>query len=574
MAKRWIIAPESPEAPDAARSWGVTPLVAQLLINRGLSTSAAARQFLTPKLTDLHAPELLPGAVGAAQRISDAIRDRRRIVLYGDYDVDGTTGVAILWHVLHRAGADVSTYVPHRIEEGYGLNLGSVERLIEGGAKMIITIDCGITAVDVAKAIRRAGVSLIITDHHTPADDIPDADAIVHPTVGGAYPNESLCGAGVAFKLAWAIAQQLGGASRVAPEFRDLLVEMLPLAALGTIADVVPLTGENRIIARHGLGALPTTELAGLRALIEVAGLTGERVSSYDVGFKLAPRINAAGRMGHADLAVELLTNATPERASEITMYLDEHNRARQATERKIVKEARQRVEGEGLAGDARRAIVLASKGWHAGVIGIVAARIVERYHRPTILIALENGEGQGSGRSIRNFDLHAALAASGKLLTSFGGHAMAAGLRIAEANVDAFTEAFVATANNRITHEDLVPKIRLDAEISLSALSLQVVESVSALGPFGNGNPKPKLATQWLELAEEPRLVGRDSAHLSARFREGGVQIKSIGFGLGEQIEALKNHRRCRVAFEPIINEWNGRRTVEMQVLDMKFPE
>ena len=201
----------------------------------------------------------------------------------------------------------------------------------------------------------------------------------------------------------------------------------------------------------------------------------------------------------------------------------------------------------EGLAGDARRAIVLASKGWHAGVIGIVAARIVERYHRPTILIALENGEGQGSGRSIRNFDLHAALVTSGEFLTSFGGHAMAAGLRIAEENVAAFTEAFVATANNRITHEDLVPKIRLDAEISLSALSLQVVESVSALGPFGNGNPKPKLATQWLELAEEPRLVGRDSAHLSARFREGGVQIKSIGFGLGDQIEALKNHRRCR---------------------------
>lgn len=573
MAKQWIISPPPADLTAAADRWCVPPIVAHLLINRGLSKDEPAEGFLSPKLRDLHPPEQLPGAAAAAVKIVDAIRANARIVLYGDYDVDGTTGLAILWHTLSRAGADVSFYVPHRVEEGYGVNLDAVRQLVADGARMIITIDCGITAVEAAEEIAAAGAQFIITDHHTAHATIPRADVIVHPTVGGTCPNPNLAGAGVAFKLAWAIGQRLSDSDRVGPEFRDLLVEMLPLAALGTIADVVPLIGENRIIAKHGLQGLANTALPGLRALKESAGLRGDRISGYDVGFKLAPRINAAGRMGHARLAVELLTRAGEDRAREIALYLEEHNRARQATERKITRQAVEMVEREDLAGDARRAIVLASEGWHAGVIGIVAARLVDRYHRPAVMIALADGKGQGSARSIRHFDLSAALAACSEHLLSHGGHAMAAGLRIDGDRVEQFAKAFVKIANNRLTGDDLVEKLRLDAQVALDELTLPTAEAIVGLGPFGVGNPRPKLATDWVELANEPRCVGKRQEHLQASFRRDGVSIRAIGFGMGSRIESLKQHRRCRVAFEPVINEFNGRRTVEMQIMDFQFP-
>jgi single-stranded-DNA-specific exonuclease len=541
---------------------------------------------LTPQLKDLHPPDLLPGAVGAAAAIVNAVRSGAKIVIYGDYDVDGTASVAILWHALTFLGARVFFYVPHRTEEGYGLNPEAVDRLVQEGAGFIITVDCGITAVDVADTLRRAGVPLVVTDHHAPHTALPPAEAIVHPALsgtacygdtplaGGSYPNPDLAGAGVAFKVAWAIGQKVSGADRVDPRFRSLLLDLLPLAALGTIADVVPLRGENRIIARYGLEGLVGTRLPGLRALIESAGLSGGRISGYDVGFKLAPRINAAGRMGHARLAVELLTRADTDRAREITLYLEEHNRSRQATERQMTRDAVERIEGANLAGDARRAIVLASHGWHAGVIGIVAARLVDRFHRPAIMISVGTDEAQGSGRSIPGFDLHAALASCAEHLRSYGGHAMAAGIRLAPDQIEPFTDAFLHVANGRLTGEDLVPKLRLDAEISLDELTMPTAEAVLALGPFGLGNPRPRFASDWIELADEPRAVGQHGRHLSASFHQDGVRMRAIGFGLADRLEDLKQHRRCRVAFEPIINEFNGRRSVEMQVVDFRFPD
>lgn len=573
MSRRWLISAPAADLSAAARRWQVPAVVAQLLLNRGLSADQPAATFLTPKLKDLYPPDQLSAATEAAARIVEAIDSQSKIVLYGDYDVDGTTGVAILWHTLARAGADVEFYVPHRIEEGYGLNPDAVRRLIQDGAQMIITVDCGITAIEEAETLAEAGVQLIITDHHAMHDPMPRADAIVHPGMDRGYPNPDLSGAGAAFKLAWAIGLEIAGADRVGPDFRSLLVEMLPLAALGTIADVVPLSGENRIIARYGLEGLATTPLPGLRALIESAGLGGGKISGYDVGFKLAPRINAAGRMGHARLAVELLTRADQDRAREIALYLEEHNRSRQATERQITRQAVEMIERDHLAGDARRAIVLASEGWHAGVIGIVAARIVDRFHRPTIMIALADGQGQGSGRSIQHFDLSAVLASCSEHLLSYGGHAMAAGIRIAEDRIESFTEAFVQMANNRLTGEDLIPKLRIDAVVALDELTMPTVEAIVGLGPFGIGNPRPRLATDWIELADEPRCVGQHGQHLQASFRQHGVCVKGIGFGLGALLQDLKQHRRCRVAFEPIINEFSGRRTVEMQMIDLKFP-
>ena len=297
MDEKWLITPTSPQRAELAAEWRLPELVAQILINRGVDRPSVGAGFLAPQLKDLYPPARLPGSRQAAEIIIDSIRKKRKIVLYGDYDVDGTTGLAILWHTIRCAGGEAGFYVPHRVDEGYGLNRQAVERLADDGADLIVTIDCGITAVEEAAFLRERGVGLIVTDHHTPQEALPIADAVVHPTVGGNYDNPNLCGAGVAFKLAWSIGQALSGSARVDASFRALLVDLLPLAALGTIADVVPLVGENRIIARHGLRSLPSCELPGVRALIESAGLLNEEIDGYDVGFKLAPRINAAGRI-------------------------------------------------------------------------------------------------------------------------------------------------------------------------------------------------------------------------------------------------------------------------------------
>lgn len=572
-SRKWIFAPPHEDLSRLAAAFAVPALIAQLLANRKIECADQSRSFLSPMMKDLFAPAELPGARKAADQLLKAIRDKTPIVIYGDYDVDGVTGTAILWHMIRAMGGSVSFYVPHRVDEGYGLSGEAISSLIDDGARLIVSVDCGITACEQVAQARERGANVIITDHHAPAAVLPEASAIVHPTACGPSPNEHLCGAAVAHKLAWALALAASGGERASDEHRALLLELLPLVALGTIADVVPLSGENRILARHGLAMLPQTRLVGLRALMASAGLNGDRVSGYDVGFKLAPRINAAGRMGHARLAVELLTRADEQRAEEIAAYLEEHNRKRQSTESKITRLARERIDKHNLAGDARRAIVVAGDGWHPGVVGIVASRLVDRYHRPAVVISTNGDEGQGSARSIEHFVLSEALAACDELLISHGGHARAAGLRIAADRIDEFTEAFVSLANNALTPADMIPSLRLDAEVCLSQLDLGTAGMIENLGPFGAGNPKPRLATQWIELAAEPRCVGKGEAHLAASFRENGTTMRAIGFGLGERIEDLKEHRRCRAAFEPTINEFRGNRTVEMQLLDLEFP-
>ncbi|MHC5108825.1 MAG: single-stranded-DNA-specific exonuclease RecJ [Planctomycetota bacterium] len=574
MTRDWIIQETDVFHRELTTSDRIPPLIMNLLATRGINGHEAIDAFLTPQMTDLYPPEQLPGARDAASLIVDAIKQNRKVVLYGDYDVDGTTGASILWHILTLAGATPKVYVPHRIEEGYGLNVQACNQLVDDGASVIVSVDCGITACDVADELKARGADLIVTDHHQAHDQLPHASAIVHPGLDGSYPNPGLCGSGVAFKLGWAIAQALSGSEKVGSEYRELLVELLPLAALGTIADIVPLVDENRIIARHGLARLTRSRIAGVRALIDQAGITSPNISAYDVGFKLAPRINAAGRMGHADLAVELLTSANAQRAREIAEFLDEHNRTRQSTERKITREAMEMIESGNLASDSRRAIVLSGEGWHPGVIGIVASRIVDRFHRPAVVIAWHDGEGQGSARSIRNFNLADALAACDENLISHGGHAMAAGLRVGPEKLSAFEEQFVAVANNRLTGRDLVPKLRLDAEVNLNVLTLPTVRLLELLGPFGSENPKPRFCTDWVDLAAEPRCVGQTQKHLQATFSQSGIKMKAIAFGQAGAIDDLKRHRKCRVAFEPIINDFNGRTNVEIQVLDFKFPE
>jgi len=574
MPKNWTITPPWSQCAATARRLGIHPLLAQVLHNRGVANEDAVRIFLNPELKTLLAPEALPGAVKAADIIVDKIRQRRPIVIYGDYDVDGITATAILWHLLTMAGACVSFYVPHRLEEGYGVNAEALRQIRLDGADTVITVDCGITAVEEAKIAREIGLTLIVTDHHAPGTVLPEADAIVHPAVDGGYANPDICGAGVAFKLAWAIARTLSQSERVRPEFRKFLIDATSLAALGTIADVVPLAGENRVLARFGLLGVNNTRLIGLRALIESARLADQKIDSEHVGFWLAPRLNAAGRMGHAQLAVELLTLADAARAKEIASYLESQNRGRQSIERDIFKKACEKIEAGNLASDARRAIVLASEGWHAGVIGIVASRIVDRYCRPTVLISLENGQGQGSGRSIRHFEMHRALAECAGHLDAFGGHAMAAGLRIRHERVEAFTESFVDLANRTLTAKDLEPALRLDAEVALNDLPDSLVHEMQKLAPFGMGNPKPRFASGMLELSGEPRVVGKDARHVQFALTDGRIVRKAIAFNQKDALQPLLDHRRCRVAFEPIIDTYNGRTSVKLQVIDMAFPE
>ena len=572
MEREWIISAPQPERERLAREARIAPLLAQLLLNRGLRTASEIRPFLTPDFTLLLPPDALPGAVPAARALLAAVRAGRRIVIYGDYDVDGVTGTAILWHGLKLSGADVRFYIPSRLEEGYGVNCDALEAIAAEGGQVVVTVDCGITAVAEARRARQLGLELIVTDHHQPKEELPDAAQIVHPSACGASANPHLSGAGVALKIAWALAQEVCGAARVAAEFREFLLDATAFAALGLVADVVPLIGENRIITSFGLRHLVHTQNPGLRALIEVSGLTGKKsFDDYHVGFMLAPRLNAMGRMGHARLAVELFTRTNAERAREIATLLDAQNRQRQVVEREIAVQAEAMVIERGFHRESCRGIVLGSPGWHPGVIGIVASRLVERFCRPTVLVALENGLGQGSGRSVRHFPLHEVLRGCEQHLLSHGGHAMAAGLKLRADQLDAFTAAFLAEAARRLTPADLQPKLHLDDEVSLGDLTPELVDALQRMAPFGEGNPRPRLATGVVDLVEPPRVVGQDGAHLQFTVRQQGAYRKAIAFGLGWQVAELAQHCRVRLAFEPLANEWNGQRKVELKVLDWK---
>ncbi|HRK30825.1 MAG TPA: single-stranded-DNA-specific exonuclease RecJ, partial [Tepidisphaeraceae bacterium] len=543
----------------------------------------------------LHEPELLPGVPPSAARIARAIGGNEKIVIYGDYDVDGITAAAILFHAIKLLGGNCETYVPHRIEEGYGLNADAVSQLCDEGARLIITVDCGVTAIEPVEIARSRGVDVVVTDHHemktSPTEPtaatgenappaaplLPRSDFIVHPRLPGlsTYPNPHICGAGVAFKLAWAVGKEISGSAKVSEPFRAFLLEAMALAALGTIADVVPLIGENRVLARFGLGSVKKSRLTGLRALIESANLTGEDLDSFHVGFLLAPRLNAAGRMGHAKLAVEMLTTADDARATEIADYLEQQNRLRQQTEKSILDAALKQVHDLNLDSDEHHAIVLGAAGWHPGVIGIVASRIVDRFHKPTIMIAInEDGTGQGSGRSIGGFHLARALDGCTEHLISHGGHEMAAGLKLRGEKLDVFRAAFLRHAKQVLAPEALTPRLHLDGMTELKMVDEALVKDLARLGPFGQGNRKPVLCCKGVELAGLPRVVGRDGQHLQLFLKQNGTTMKAIAWRCADLLDRLKPGVRVDLAIEPTINEWNGMRRVEVEVKDLQFTE
>jgi single-stranded-DNA-specific exonuclease len=386
------------------------------------------------------------------------------------------------------------------------------------------------------------------------------------------YPNPHLCGAGVAFKLAWGIGQAVSGAVKVSETFRNFLVEATAFAALGTIADVVPLVGENRILAHFGLGGLKESKLTGIRALIASASLTGQKLDSYHVGFLLGPRLNACGRMGHARLAVEMLTEADQNRANEIAAYLETQNRARQTMEKQILEQALAQIDSNGWAGDGSRALVLGGEGWHAGVIGIVASRIVDRLCRPTVMVALSNGHGQGSARSVPGFHLATALQACDQHLITHGGHEMAAGLKIETARFENFRQAFCEYARTTVSEEMLTPQLKLECAADLGQISQAMVTDLRRLGPFGRDNPKPLLCLKDLTVAGEPRRVGKSGEHLQIMVRQKNQTMKCIAFSAGDLLDRLTAGATIEVAAEPGINEFNGRTSVELQIKDIHF--
>jgi single-stranded-DNA-specific exonuclease len=575
MPKAWRFTPhDESRVRRLAAALGVAPLTAQVLIARGLTDPSAAKTFLSGTLRDLHPPELLPGAADAAQRIAAAVSAGRRITIYGDYDVDGVTSVSLLWDCLTLLHARVDYYIPRRLEEGYGLNCEAIRKLhAEDPTRLLVSVDCGVCSVEEAALAKELGLELIVTDHHTFGPELPPAAVVVHPRlVGSAYPFGELCGVGVAFKLAWAICKALHDGQSTSPRMRDFLTEAVGLAAIGTIADCVPLYGENRLIVRYGLRALATRSGPGLKALMIASGIDPARIPDAEaIAFRLAPRINAAGRLGQAGLAVELLTTDKPDRASTLADYLDRLNKERQHVERRMFKEAKELVEAHPEWTDAP-ALVLAHHEWHQGVVGIVAGRIAEHYQRPAVLISLDRAAkcGQGSARSFAGFDLHAALVACHAHLIGCGGHKAAAGLRIEESNVDAFRAAFFAYVAEHHEPEDSAFELAVDAEVRLSDVTSSAVRELNVLGPFGQENPRPSFVATNVELAGSPRVMGEGNRHLSLLVRQhGGSPLRAVAFGRSEWADPISSAGPLSLHFTAELNRWNGQERVELRLTD-----
>ncbi len=583
MAKRWRIAPHDPaRIAELEKSAGLPPVVAQLLVARGIDDPDEAREFLEPKLTGLRDPELLPGVPAAVEQVTAAIQAGEKIAIYGDYDADGMTSAAILLRCLRLLGGDVRFYVPHRIDEGYGLNHEALRTLSSQGVKTVITVDCGIASLDEAETARELGLRLVITDHHKMADRLPDAAAIVHPqlptTDGGEYPFFGLCGAAVAFKLAWALCQQACDGERVSPAMRKFLLQATGIAAIGTVADVVPLIDENRILVRHGLAALRHSPVTGFSELEKVAQLTKKpELEGEDLGFSVAPRLNAAGRLGQAELGVELLTTDDPARAEELAKYVDELNETRKSVERSVLLAARKQAK-ERFNPEDDPALVLADRDWHAGVIGIVAGKLAEQYGKPVVIVSLDKlgaRPGTGSGRSVPGFDLHAAFAAAGEHLVSHGGHAAAAGLRVDESCLDAFRIDFCAAAARQLGEEGTLVELSIDGETALASLTQQTIGQIERLAPFGHGNQRPTLCATNVRLAGPPRRMGGAGRHLSVDLEQHGVKLRAVAFGAGDrEEELLRLDGPIEIAFRPVINTFRGYRSVEMHLTDWKPAE
>lgn len=555
---RWAVAPQPDPAEVAALAAALRlpPALAALLVQRGHGTEEAARRYLRPALADLSDPHALTDMAVAVEAIVSAVRAGRRILVHGDYDVDGQCSSALLTRALRVAGADVVPFLPHRLRDGYDFGPAGLEAARAAGASLIITCDCGITAVETVRAAGQAGIGVIVTDHHLPGPELPPALAVVDPqrpddTSGANF----LCGTGIAFKLVQALVPALGLPA-------NLAFHLLDLVALATVADVVPLQGENRILVRHGLKLLADSRWIGIRALVEATGLTGQEVVARHLGFVLGPRLNAAGRVADATDGLRLLLSDDPAEATALARRLEGLNVERQALDQRILEEALEQVERTGNP-ERDASFVLAGDGWHPGVVGIVASRVVERYGRPTFLIAFDGEIGKGSGRSTSRFDLHAALLSCGDLLERYGGHRMAAGLTIHRSQLEAFRERFGDVARQTLAPEDLGPEQRVDLEVGLHEVTRDLERLCRYLEPCGQGNASPVFGVRGVRLTNRG-VVG--NGHLKGLLDDGTTRLSVIGFQWADRVPWL-GEELVDAAFRIECNEWNGTSTLQARL-------
>ena len=576
MNSRWLVNKTNPEyVRYLSHAASVSPIFAQVLINRGLKTASDVSDFLYPNITSLSDPFELPSMKAAVARVKTALHRGERILVHGDYDADGLTATAIMIQTLRTIGFDAHYFIPNRMLHGYGFHVPAVDMAKKLGAKLIITVDCGVTSFEAVSYANKAGIDVIITDHHEPLTNqrsevrgqrsekadtydflLPEAIAVVNPKLGSCSLRLSnLSGAGVAFKFAEALAMEGG-----VPYSKDDVLPLLDLAALGTLADVVPLTGENRIIVKEGLKLVHAGQRQGLRALKVVSGLNGKETGAGRLSFTLVPRINAAGRIADARDVVELLLTDNEEESLRLSSWLDSLNSERQKIEGEVYQEAIEKLRGK----DTSSAIVLAGEGWHQGVLGIVASRLAEEFYRPAFIFSVEDNIAKGSARSVPSFDIHKGLTETGELLLSFGGHKQAAGIKLKVEDMPAFEKAIQGIFQSCVETSDLQPVLEIDANIRLSDVAHELVEEFALLGPFGMGNTEPLLGSKALEVVS-PKIVG--NKHLKMRLKKASLSLDAIGFGMGGLLEGLRNSPVVDAVFTPAINDWNGGRYLQLVV-------
>ncbi|TDI88192.1 MAG: single-stranded-DNA-specific exonuclease RecJ [Caldithrix sp.] len=541
-----------------------SPVLARILLNRGIENIETARRFLKPELSHLHDPFLLAGMQDAVERIAAAITNKEKILIYGDYDVDGTTATSMLLLFFRNLGQDVGFYIPDRLLEGYGLSEKGMVFAKENGLDLIITVDCGITAVDEVKLANEFGIDVIICDHHQPAQDLPPAMAILNPKREDCtYPFKELAGVGVAFKLLQALQRHLA-------LDESTVMRFLGLVSIGSSADIVPLVDENRVIVKHGLQSLSEPKSIGLEALIDSSGLSDREIGTGQVVFVLAPRINAVGRMGDAGRAVRLLTSDNKQQAKNIATILESENRHRKSIDEETFSQAFEIIESDFNPGE-ESFFVLHKKGWHPGVIGIVASRLVEKFYRPTLMIATdEKGLGRGSARSIAGFNIYEALKECEDLMVNFGGHKYAAGLTIEIENIPLLREKLSQIAAKQLTDDLLKPKLSIDSEIRFHEIDGQLIKLINRMAPFGPQNMRPLFLSKGLHVVGTPSVVGRN--HLKLKVRQDGVIMDAIGFDLGEKIYRISpGEQDVEMVYIIDENEYKGRKTIQLRVKDLR---
>ena len=565
---RWKIKqPSEDHVASIKKEFNTSEIIAKVLANRGIESLKSSHNFFNPSNDQLHNPFMMKNMDIAVDRISKNIQNQKPILIFGDYDVDGTTGASLLYLGLKDLNAIVEYYIPHREKEGYGLSAGGIDYAQSVGADLLITCDCGINAFQPVDYANEHGIDIIITDHHIPDKKLPNAYAVLNPKQKGCeYPFKGLCGCGVAFKLISAVSEKSGIGQNVGLNYLDLV-------ALATSADMVPILDENRVLVHGGLDQLEESKSPGIHQLLVQTGLVGESLNVGKLVFGLAPKINAAGRMGDANRTVELLTTSDKTRAEELASILVQENKRRQLIQEDIVNDAIRLVHSQ-VDLENNKVVIIGSKGWHPGVVGIVASRIKDEFSRPAIVIAFDKkGIGKGSARSIPNLDLYEALSYAAKFLEGYGGHPMAAGLTVHEDKFENFKSLFLRNVNKILTNNDLIPAISIDGEMALTDINSRFMRFLEKLGPFGPGNMRPKFVSRNLSISGQPRLMG-NGEHIRFIVSQNGRNYPAVGFKLSSHYEDLIRGVPVDIAYVVEVNQWQGQSNIQLNVRDIQLSD